>query len=76
MKPSHSAPHVQGARCLRHRLATHGANRPQGPAHWYRPGRSPESAAHHRVTELVDAIGEVLTGHAEHTSLKAPARRH
>ena len=29
----------------------------------------PEVAAHHRVAVLVDAIGEVLAGHADHASL-------
>ena len=28
-----------------------------------------EVAAHHRVAVLVDAIGEVLAGHADHASL-------
>ena len=42
---------------------------PQGPAHWHRPGRCPEIAAHHRVAVLVDAISEVLTGNGDHASL-------
>ena len=28
----------------------------------------PEVATHHRVAVLVDAIGEVLTGHANHAA--------
>ena len=28
----------------------------------------PEVAAHHRVAVLVDAIGEVLAGHADHAA--------
>ena len=28
----------------------------------------PEVAAHHRVAVLIDAIGEVLTGHADHAA--------
>ena len=28
----------------------------------------PEVAAHHRVTVLVDAVGEVLAGHADHAA--------
>ena len=31
----------------------------------------PEVAAHHRVAVLVNAIGEVLAGHADHASLPA-----
>ena len=29
----------------------------------------PEVAAHHRVAVLVNAIGEVLAGHADHATL-------
>ena len=29
----------------------------------------PEVAAHHRVAVLIDAIDEVLAGHADHASL-------
>ena len=28
----------------------------------------PEVATHHRVAELIDAIGEVLAGHADHAA--------
>mgnify|MGYP001173605650 CR=1 FL=1 len=28
----------------------------------------PEVAAHHRVAVLIDAIGEVLAGHADHSA--------
>ena len=29
----------------------------------------PEAAAHHRVAVLVDAVGEVLAGYAEHANV-------